>query len=195
MEIEANNHSEISVGFLLKGIDDLSKKEMIEFIDKELHLKVVDFCLPKKSKIFSTNHVKMLFSKRSIRERVILSHLFFENMMEEIINNKFPKPEKVLDNTFSKKLDILYSLDYISNENYQTLKLINNIRNNFAHDLRYDIGKFQIERFPGLKKVKLINYKRQKDKEKYNDFLLTFCSFLAIISLEREHPFIRLMDY
>ncbi len=183
------------VRLIIESRNELSKKKTIEFIDKGVWHDVANLALPKQSKQFSTNLTKIIFSKESTRERVILAHLFFEGMMEEIIKEKIPKPEKILEDSFVRKLDLLYSLGYISEINFTCLKLINNIRNNFAHNLKYNVVEFDIKKFPFLKKLKILDFKRIKEKERYYDFLISFCLWWSMISLESEHSCISLMDY
>lgn len=75
---------------------------------------------------------------------VLKAHLFAEFLIDHIINELFKRPKVVLGYTFSKKLEIIYSLDLIPNYVYKNVLLLNRIRNKYAHDLDYRIDPKEI---------------------------------------------------
>ena len=189
------NELEQLIKYLSDQMNRFSKKRTIEYINKGIFIGMVNAVLPKTSKIFATNLIKIIFSQKSIREKVIISHLFFENMIEEIIKENIARPKKILNYSFAVKLNILNSFKLISERNYICLKLINHLRNKYAHNLKYEILQFEIKKFPFLQKVKILNFKRKKEKEKYYEFLVSHCLWLTLLSLESEHKCISFMDY
>ena len=76
---------------------------------------------------------------------IIKGHLFVEYILNHIIQKKFKKPKLIFDdgrsNSFSVKLNILYSLGIIPKYLYQNISNVNKIRNQYAHNLKIDSKK------------------------------------------------------
>ncbi len=51
------------------------------------------------------------------------------------------------DFTFSLKLDILRSKNYLDEKLYSDVILLNKLRNKFAHNLFYDLSDFDMSKF------------------------------------------------
>jgi uncharacterized protein YutE (UPF0331/DUF86 family) len=79
---------------------------------------------------------------------VLKTHLFVENILDQVITAFLPKPKELLGKTFSDKIDIIKALNLpvVSNTNtVQKLRALNKIRNKFAHNLDYRINQKDIE--------------------------------------------------
>jgi len=70
---------------------------------------------------------------------ILKGHLIVEYMLDKIVNDKFSKPSKILKYNFYKKLEILYSLDFIPKYLFSNIENLNEIRNKYAHDYRYNL--------------------------------------------------------
>lgn len=82
----------------------------------------------------------------SDRGAAIFSSTFFENQLRTILSETLRKTkstEQLLDeasgglNTFSSRINICYSLGYITNYELSELNLVKKIRNKFAHNFDY----------------------------------------------------------
>jgi DNA-binding MltR family transcriptional regulator len=85
----------------------------------------------------------------SDRGAAIFAGTFFECtlklLLEELLNNVASTKALLEDsngglNTFSAKINISYSLGFITIEEYQALNLLKNIRNKFAHNFEYQFS-------------------------------------------------------
>jgi len=78
---------------------------------------------------------------------VLKAHLFAEFLIDHIIKEKFSRPKRILNYTFYKKLEIIYSIDLIPNYLYKNILFLNKMRNKYSHDLDYRINPKEIVLF------------------------------------------------
>ena len=69
------------------------------------------------------------------RSKMLVSHLWIEQLMECIIIKKFKNHEDIIEFDFSKKRKILFGLGIINEDMNHELKILNKIRNTFAHEI------------------------------------------------------------
>ncbi len=71
----------------------------------------------------------------SPRVLVPLLHLYLDHVFDLVLQKHWDKSPSVINerSSYLQKLQILYARNLISDERYENLKAINNIRNNFAH--------------------------------------------------------------
>jgi len=85
------------------------------------------------------------YNKFSDEMTIILKgHLFVEYMLDMLIQKKISKPQIILKYTFSRKLDILYSLNLIPDYLYKNITCLNLCRNKLAHNLNYKLSKDEL---------------------------------------------------
>ncbi|MEH7557140.1 hypothetical protein V7165_17460 [Priestia megaterium] len=88
----------------------------------------------------------------NILQIVLRNHLYFENSLENILKVELKNPSKTLTDrlTFFHKLGLVRALDIIPSELYSVLDYFNKeIRNNFAHDLNFEMKEENIEKLIG----------------------------------------------
>lgn len=102
---------------------------------------------PQTSKIRSQNLKKKLFSKNDFLYSVIISHLYIERLLNEILIKEVPHDIDKGSNSFYKKISIIQKLRHLDYDLCEDIILINNIRNKYAHELNYDIRNFDIYKF------------------------------------------------
>ena len=81
---------------------------------------------------------------------VIRSHLYTEYLVEQIINNQLPNGERITKTgkfTYSHKLIVLSSLNVVKDEVIASLRSLNKIRNECAHEIHHEITKKHLEDF------------------------------------------------
>ena len=137
---------------------------------------------PKKSKTLVKNFQKLIFSIDDPLHLTIRSHLYAEIMLNAIIQKNFKKPEKII-NTFSflQKIQLLYALGKLDNNLFADLIHLNKLRNNFAHNLRYDISEFNFSQFSDLNDVYKKKDYRQKSAKRVLNLLLFKFEMLFIL--------------
>lgn len=69
------------------------------------------------------------------RSKVIVSHIWVELLLECIIVKKFKNHEDLVDFDFSKKQKIVFGLGIINEIMNHELKILNKMRNTFAHEI------------------------------------------------------------
>ncbi|MBI5150418.1 MAG: hypothetical protein HZA28_06575 [Candidatus Omnitrophica bacterium] len=100
--------------------------------------KAKEYSLQKKAEMdeFYKNHCLNNLDTLSV---ILKTHLYIENCLNELLKMNLPHPQYILDKSFSQKLDIFEALNLgfpPGNGLIETkLKLINKIRNSFAHNL------------------------------------------------------------
>ncbi|MCH7648924.1 MAG: hypothetical protein IIA83_09990 [Thaumarchaeota archaeon] len=87
---------------------------------------------------------------------IVMLHLYLEFWMNQIIEKKCKNPDKIKNFNFSPKLKILNSFNIVPDELYHDIKIFNDLRNTFVHDL--DIKENKIDE-------KLIQLKNKNAKK------------------------------
>jgi len=96
-----------------------------------------------------TKHTKKEFFDRTVAEtsgldlraNILVSHLWIELLLECIIIKKFKNHEDIIEFDFSKKRKILFGLGIFNEDMNHDLKILNQIRVEFAHELYPIYGK------------------------------------------------------
>jgi hypothetical protein len=161
-------------------IKDLKKRKICD--NKSLHLDT-----------FGANLIKMLNDEDNVISLVLKSHLYIENFLDHIIKKKFQKHELILDNSylFHKKLKIIMSKNYLTENLYITIELINTIRNKYVHNLKYNIANFDFSQFPYCEDIYLsLKTKNIDVKKEAHIFVLKHIIFNLLINLTKKHPYI-----
>jgi len=95
---------------------------------------------------------------------VIVGHLLIEYLLDKIIAVKFKNSDKILKNGLSEKLKHLHP-EWSPLFIYENIKLLNNARNDMAHNLGTSNHELIIYMPKGEKKI--LNIPKRKNKEKF----------------------------
>lgn len=81
--------------------------------------------------IFDTNELNSLLK----------GHLFIERVLDTLVKKALLKPELLFNQqlTFSFKVNLAASLGVLPEEYWGPIKALNKIRNNYVHDLNYQV--------------------------------------------------------
>lgn len=142
--------------------------------------------LPKKTKILGTAFLKDIVEIKDPRLLILLSHLYFENFINEIIRKRLDSPSRILDMPFSTKLEILRATKIFDEFFYSELRFINTIRNMYAHNLYFDFLNYNFDKSPLIKSLKVLDkYRSKRVKRKLCDFILRiYLIYLVVIVTE-----------
>lgn len=77
------------------------------------------------------------------RSSVLITHLYVEYLMDSILRKKISKPDKTLKSGFASKLELIESLQILSDEIMHDLWLVNEVRNQFAYEIDIESTDFQ----------------------------------------------------
>ncbi|MCX9026333.1 MAG: hypothetical protein OIN85_09600 [Candidatus Methanoperedens sp.] len=171
-----------------------SDNELINFI-KERDLIERDFYIKTThEKPLGSEFLRKIYDEIDPLSLIVKAHLFVENFLDEIIRIKFRNSQLILDRrdfTFSLKLDILRSKNYLDEKLYSDIMLLNKLRNKFAHDLFYDISDFDMSKFyycDGFYDKVKTNSKEAKRVLNIHILRIVLCQLL--FRLTKKYPFI-----
>lgn len=133
---------------------------------------------------------KEIFSSDSaVLSITIKSHLVVENLVDRILKFSSPHPKYVVDRMgFAQKNEILKFSSLIDERTYEKIKALNNIRNKFAHNIKYK---------PNFSEIKLLTEGKIKNRDKHKmlvssiQYLIGLLTFLENISAH--HPLLLIL--
>lgn len=73
--------------------------------------------------------------------RILLTHLYLENLLERYISAKIGKPDRLFGKnglSFKQKSNLAWSFNELSDQQYDSINKVNSIRNDYAHKFGYD---------------------------------------------------------
>ena len=82
---------------------------------------------------------KHIAANNDILSIVLKTHLFIENLIDEIIEKVFVKPKEIVNSKFFFKVQIIEALGIVPTNIINKIKTLNTIRNRFAHNINYRI--------------------------------------------------------
>ena len=138
--------------------------------------------LPKKSKALTTNLLKDIASTNEPRLLVITGHLYFDYILERILDRLPNSMTKRQRESFYVKLEFLNRQGRFDSELYNCLMAINRLRNSFAHNIFFDLTKWDPRTIPFVRRFGLRVPKR-KDLLRAFNIVLIRLSFLALLGL------------
>lgn len=121
------------------------------------------------------------------------SHLFVEAFIDDIIKSKFRYPKAILGNrdfTFSMKVSVLYSRNYLSEDLYKDILLLNNLRNKYAHNLSFNIAEFDVSRFKYCDTLANLETRNNEIRELVNIKVFRWVAFCLLMRLTEKFPFL-----
>jgi len=83
----------------------------------------------------------LIFDSKELNS-LLKGHLFIERILDTLIKKALQKPEILYNKqqlTFSFKVNLAASLGVLPEEYWGPIKALNKIRNNYAHDLNYQV--------------------------------------------------------
>lgn len=147
-----------------------------EGLKKEVHQEIANF---------RKNH---LSKSRDVLAIVLKSHLFIEKTTEDILTYSLEYPNKSIDDrkSFSYKVNLLEALGYDRKNMISRLRAINDIRNEYAHNLEYKISKEDIK--PLVKNLSINN--KSLVSQLVMGIMATIGYLMAVRQMTKSMPFI-----
>lgn len=137
-----------------------------------------------KNKTYSEEYEEMFdeflksTSGENILQMVLRTHLYIEHALETIIEDSFVKPQLVLKrSSFANKLSLVAAIGIIPDGFYNLMRDFNKIRNNYAHDLKFELTEKHLD--------ELIN----KFDDVASDGYKIFKEYLSRITVKEENIF------
>jgi len=141
-----------------------------------------------------SDFLKYIGDERDPLNLTLKAHLYIENFLEEILKRKFKNSSLLLNNrdfTFALKLDILRAKNYLDEKSYRDIRLLNRLRNKFAHDLSFDISTFDMSQFCYCEDLyRRVKVKSQEAKRLVNLTIFRNVLWELFLRLIKKHEFI-----
>ncbi len=125
---------------------------------------------------------------------VLRAHLFTENLLERLIRSQLPRGDKVAENanlTYFQKLVLVDALELLPDMIISSLRQLNKLRNECAHQLQKAINESDVVRI-GSPLGKF--FTSAKKESNFDDVVLLrkvvdyVCGFLGARCMFSEHP-------
>ena len=170
-----------------------TKKQIEQFL---LSPSLFSSVMPKKSKTFFRNFVKIIFEIESHRELILVTNLCFEKMTDTIISKVIDMSKDLPFLTYNSKLKLLCAIEKMHKNLSSDLIHINQLRNKFAHNLFFDLGKMDLKKLSALKELdKKIIYRYKIPKSKINAFFLRLAILIIYDKLCHEYRYLHLLNW
>ena len=125
---------------------------------------------------------------------VLRAHLFSENLLARLLTFNLPRGDKVIDSgnlSYHQKLVIVDALDCVPDAIISSLRNLNKLRNQCAHELNKKITDDDIRRVGsplGQKFTKLTRDAKFDEVSILHNIIIYVCGFLAGRCHRSEHP-------
>lgn len=151
--------------------------------------------LPKNTKILGKAFLKDIIEIKDLRLLILLSHLYFESFIDEMIKKRLNSSSGIFEFKFIIKLEILHASKILDDSLYSELKFINNLRNKYAHALYFDILDYNFDKSPAIKGLKVLNkYRSKRARGKLYDFILRIYLIYLVLIISKNFKEIYLLD-
>jgi hypothetical protein len=94
--------------------------------------------------------IRHLYDEPDSLVLTLRAHLYIENFIDTILKRKFKHASIILKNrdfSFSMKLDVLRANNQMDEDLYHDIRLLNRLRNKFAHELHFAFHSFAFGQF------------------------------------------------
>lgn len=109
---------ELDINFIKKEFADISKDEFIK----------------------SFNEFRNITKDDDILLIIIRGHLYIEHELDNLLSKYINEPRKLNHKYYKQKLDTVNALGIINQELFECLKFLNDLRNKFVHDLKFNFS-------------------------------------------------------
>jgi hypothetical protein len=149
---------------------------------------------PKKSKALTTNLVKDVNSVNEPRLLTLIGHLYFDHVLGKMLDREPNGLTQRQKESFYAKLEFLNGRGKFDGQTYECLTEINRLRNSFAHDIFYDLTKWNPTAIPYVQQYKLRVPKRKGLLRAFNLIVLRLSFFALLDVLTQQNRWLYLED-
>ena len=163
---------------------------------KRADLEKTFFTKNAKKNLLGGDYLSELFLHQHPLVLVLTMHLFVEAFLDEIIKRKFHDSKRLFQRrefTFSFKLDLLKSKNYLDEALFRDISLLNSLRNKYSHKLTFGIGEFDFSQFTYCQDV--YQWIQHYDdglgvRDMVHPFLLRYILYFLLDRMTDRHPFL-----
>ena len=137
---------------------------------------------PKKSRGLTSNLIKDVNSATEPRLLVLIGHLYFDYILGKMLDREQHTLSQKQQESFFAKLEFLNACGKFDPETYECLTVINRLRNSFAHNIFFDLTKWDPNVLPYVQRYDL-RVPRRKSLLIAFDIVLLRLSFLALLEV------------
>src|SRR5438552_6569192 len=149
---------------------------------------------PKKSRGLTTNLIKDVNSVNEPRLLVLIGHLYFDYILGKMLNREPNNLSQRQKESFYAKLEFLHGRGKFDGQTYECLTVINRLRNSFAHNIFYDLTKWDPTAVPYFQQYELRAPKSKRLLRAFNILVLRFSFFWLLDVLIQHNRWLHLED-
>jgi uncharacterized protein YutE (UPF0331/DUF86 family) len=129
---------------------------------------------------------------------ILKSHLFVENKIDELLEFIFPKGQILSKKFYFKdKLLILKSTNLIDNQTLDAIRKLNNVRNDIAHNLEFEITENIIDKIGNplgkdYREMKQETFQEFDESKGYQDIIYSVPKIIAVFYYIVAHIVVKL---
>lgn len=145
------------------------------------------------TKILTKHIVHDLFVVSDVRHLVTVGHLYLDYMLHLICNHEGLEAGRQRQRSFAVRLNELHRRQLVSTEHYQTLRIVNDLRNRFSHEVFFDLSAWNPLDIPILPKDLKLPRRRDLRRE-FTTLVLRLVLIVLVIEIYRSNPCFILQD-
>lgn len=150
--------------------------------------------LPKQSKSLMKNLIKDIFAVSEPRLLVITGHLYFDYILERIVQEESINLSKKEIESFSRKLNAIHKKGEFDPIFFESLQAVNGLRNKFSHDIFFDISDWNPDCIPYVSKHNLRIPKRKHLLRAFNIVVVRLTFFTLALEMPTQKRWLFLED-
>jgi hypothetical protein len=148
----------------------------------------------KKSKMFTSNLIQNVLTINDPMKLVIIGHLYFDYLFGRALEESGVNIKERRYQSFRAKIEKLNSLGHLDNSSYVFFTEINKLRNLFAHNIFFDITKWDPSKLPQIEKYQLSVPKRKDLLRAFSIVIIQTCYFTLCIEFSDNNHWVGLED-
>lgn len=148
--------------------------------------------LPRSSKALLTNLFKDILSVKEPRLLVLTGHLYFDYILDRMVDKENHSLSSKQRESFYAKLEFLNKCSKFDCHTYSCLYSINRLRNNFAHNIFFDIVDWDATTIPYTSDYQLRIPKRRDLLRAFNIIVVRLTFFVLPESIIKQNKWLYL---
>lgn len=195
-ELSEDDESRLIYEALVESLNKAKDfKSLQTLIGKRLNDEREDILARLKDTALGSHLIRALFEIHSEQQLVLTTHLYFELLINAILEKKLAEPSLVVSSgrfSYSHKIAIARSIGQIDLPIYNDLRMLGTLRNRYAHDLDYSMSEFDFTKFTLFEKVyQYSDWDHLEGYQLINPFLFRYMAYHLLGRIGFKHKFLK----
>lgn len=177
------------VEIMLDSFRQMSSQDVLKYIRKPFMHEVVGPY--KNSRLVYERYLYDITMQKETRLMILLAHMYIERCVEKIVEESMKNFDAIGSFRFSQKLLVLEAIDVLEGDLLADIKLLNKLRNDFAHRLTFDVLNMPLKTMSDFRPLKIPQlFTNIDEKIEYNHYLISLWLFALIHKLVIKFDFL-----